>query len=31
MTNSKTTKKALLSSVIALILCFSMLLGTTFA
>ena len=31
MTNSKTTKRALLSSVIALILCFSMLLGTTFA
>lgn len=31
MTNLKTTKGALLSSVIALFLCFSMLLGTTFA
>ena len=31
MTNSKHTKKALLSSVIALILCCSMLIGTTFA
>ena len=31
MTNSKQTKKALLSSVIALILCLSMLIGTTFA
>ena len=31
MSKSKQTKKALLSSVIALILCFSMLLGTTFA
>ncbi len=31
MTNSKTTKKAFLSSVTALILCFAMLLGTTFA
>ena len=31
MAKSKQTKKALLSSVIALILCFSMLLGTTFA
>lgn len=31
MTNSKTTKKALLSSVVALLLCFTMLLGTTFA
>jgi len=31
MTNTKTTKRALLSSIMALILCFSMLLGTTFA
>ena len=31
MTNNKTTKRALLSSVIALILCFAMLLGTTYA
>lgn len=31
MTKSKTTKKALLSSVLALVLCFTMLLGTTFA
>ena len=31
MTNSKTTKRALFSSVIALLLCFTMLLGTTFA
>ena len=31
MTNAKSTKRALLSSVIALFLCFSMLLGTTFA
>lgn len=31
MTNSKTTKRALLSSVVALLLCFTMLLGTTFA
>lgn len=31
MTNSKNTKRALLSSVIALILCFSMLIGTTYA
>ena len=31
MTNSKHTKKALLRSVIALILCCSMLIGTTFA
>ena len=31
MMNSKTTKKALLSSVVALFLCFTMLLGTTFA
>ncbi len=31
MTNSKTTKKALFSSVVALLLCFTMLLGTTFA
>ena len=29
--NSKTTKRALLSSVVALFICFSMLLGTTFA
>lgn len=31
MTNSKKTKGALLSSVVALLLCFAMLLGTTFA
>lgn len=31
MTNSKTTKRALLSSAVALLLCFTMLLGTTFA
>ena len=31
MTNLKTTKRALLSSVLALMLCFAMLLGTTFA
>jgi len=31
MTNTKSTKRALFSSVVALILCFSMLLGTTFA
>lgn len=31
MTNSKQTKRALLSSVLALVLCFTMLLGTTFA
>ncbi len=31
MTNVKTTKRALLSSVIALLVCFSMLIGTTFA
>lgn len=31
MTNSKNTKRALLSSLLALILCFAMLLGTTFA
>ena len=31
MTNSKTTKRALISSVIALVLCFTMLLGTTYA
>ena len=31
MNNAKTTKRALLSSVIAMLLCFSMLLGTTFA
>lgn len=31
MMNSKTTKRALLSSVIALLVCFAMLLGTTFA
>ena len=31
MTNIKSTKKALLSSVVALLVCFSMLLGTTFA
>ena len=31
MTNSKSTKKALLLSVLSLLLCFSMLIGTTFA
>ena len=31
MTNTKRTKRALLSSVVALLLCFSMLVGTTFA
>lgn len=31
MTNSKNTKKALLMSAISLVLCFSMLIGTTFA
>ncbi|MBO5315142.1 MAG: leucine-rich repeat protein, partial [Clostridia bacterium] len=31
MTNLKTTKRALLSSIVALLLCFTMLLGTTFA
>lgn len=31
MTNSKKTRRALLSSVLALLLCFAMLLGTTFA
>ncbi|MBO5897494.1 MAG: hypothetical protein J6R04_00615, partial [Clostridia bacterium] len=31
MTNTKHTRKALLSSVVALLLCFSMLMGTTFA
>ncbi len=31
MTNLKATKKALISSVIALVMCFTMLLGTTFA
>ena len=31
MTNLKTTKRALLSSVISLLVCFTMLLGTTFA
>lgn len=31
MTNMKTTKRALLSSVLALFLCFAMLLGTTYA
>jgi len=31
MTNKKTTKRALLSSVLSLILCMSMLIGTTFA
>lgn len=31
MTNSKQTKRALLSSAMALVLCFAMLLGTTFA
>ncbi len=31
MTNAKTTKKALLTSAVALLLCFGMLMGTTFA
>ncbi len=31
MTNSKTTKRALLTSAVSLVLCFAMLLGTTFA
>ncbi len=31
MTNAKTTKKALLTSAVALLLCFAMLMGTTFA
>ena len=31
MNNSKKTRKALLSSVVALMLCFSMLIGTTMA
>ena len=31
MTNVKTTKRALISSVVALLVCFSMLIGTTFA
>ena len=31
MTNSKSTKKALLLSMLSLLLCFSMLIGTTFA
>lgn len=31
MTNTKTTKRALLSSVVALFLCFAMLIGTTYA
>ena len=31
MTNTRSTKSALISSVIALLLCFTMLLGTTFA
>ena len=31
MTNAKLTKRALISSAVALILCFSMLLGTTYA
>ncbi len=31
MTNTKNTKRALISSVIALLLCFTMLLGTTYA
>ena len=31
MTNTKSTKRALLASVMALLLCFTMLLGTTFA
>ena len=31
MTNTKSTKRALLASVMALLLCFSMLLSTTFA
>ena len=31
MTNKKTTKRALLSSVLSLVICFTMLIGTTFA
>ena len=31
MTNAKTTKRALLSSIVSLILCFTMLLSTTYA
>jgi len=31
MTNAKSTKRALLASIMALVLCFSMMLGTTFA
>ena len=31
MTNAKSTKKALIASVLSLVLCFTMLLGTTFA
>ena len=31
MTNVKTTKRALISSVVALLVCFSMLIGTTYA
>lgn len=31
MTNKKTTKRALVSSIVALMLCFSMLIGTTYA
>ena len=31
MTNTKKTKRALLASVVAMFLCFAMLLGTTFA
>lgn len=31
MTNAKTTRKALVSSMVALLICFAMLLGTTFA
>ena len=31
MNNTKTTKRALLSSVMAIVLCLAMLIGTTFA
>ena len=31
MTNAKSTKKALMLSILSLVLCFSMLIGTTFA
>ena len=31
MTNAKSTKRALIVSILALVLCFTMLLGTTYA